>query len=230
MLIQLTLCNFKSYLGTHQVGPFNDFCAIIGPNGSGKSNLLDAVSFLLAVKTKRHVNLATFVNSNSTSAFVSCLYRSDNVDSTFKREIVNNSSVFSLNGKVVSYAVYAKALENENILVKARNFLVFQGDVEQVASQSPKDLTHLIEQISGSLALKSEYDRLKLLQDEATAVSVVNLNKKRGVNAEIKMVKEGKEGVKKWEKLQKQKVSKTNNRLKCWKLTTLGNCIISKNQ
>ena len=44
---------------------------------------------------------------------------------------------------------YTAALEKHNILIKARNFLVFQGDVEAIASQSPKDLTRLIEQISG---------------------------------------------------------------------------------
>ena len=60
----------------------------------------------------------------------------------------------------MSAAEYQQALEKHNILIKARNFLVFQvcencdavnfqGDVETIASQSPKDLTRLIEQISG---------------------------------------------------------------------------------
>jgi structural maintenance of chromosome 1 len=64
---------------------------------------------------------------------------------------VNHSGVseYKLNDKVVSYADYNECLEKENILVRARNFLVFQGDVEAIASQSPKDLTKLIEQISG---------------------------------------------------------------------------------
>jgi structural maintenance of chromosome 1 len=51
----------------------------------------------------------------------------------------------------VTAAEYQQALEKHNILIKARNFLVFQGDVEAIASQSPKDLTRLIEQISGYL-------------------------------------------------------------------------------
>ena len=42
--------------------------------------------------------------------------------------------------------------------MKARNFLVFQGDIESVASKSPKDLTALIEQISGSEELKKDYE------------------------------------------------------------------------
>lgn len=56
-------------------------------------------------------------------------------------------SEYRVNEKVVSFVDYNECLEKENILVKARNFLVFQGDVEAIASQSPKDLTRLIEQI-----------------------------------------------------------------------------------
>lgn len=36
----------------HQViGPFRNFTSIIGPNGAGKSNLMDAISFVLGVKS-----------------------------------------------------------------------------------------------------------------------------------------------------------------------------------
>jgi structural maintenance of chromosome 1 len=54
-----------------------------------------------------------------------------------------------MNHKTVPWAKYNQVLEKENILVKAKNFLVFQGDVEAIASQNPKELTRLIEQISG---------------------------------------------------------------------------------
>ena len=40
--------------------------------------------------------------------------------------------------------------------MKARNFLVFQGDVESLACQQGPALTRLIEQVSGSDALKEE--------------------------------------------------------------------------
>jgi structural maintenance of chromosome 1 len=36
----------------HQViGPFGTFTSVIGPNGAGKSNLMDAISFVLGVKS-----------------------------------------------------------------------------------------------------------------------------------------------------------------------------------
>jgi cation diffusion facilitator CzcD-associated flavoprotein CzcO len=53
---------------------------------------------------------------------------------------------------------YNERLKEFGILVKARNFLVFQGDIESVASKSPKDLTALIEQVSGSEELKKDYE------------------------------------------------------------------------
>ncbi len=43
--------NFKSYRDAVTIGPFKNFTTIIGPNGSGKSNVMDAISFVLGVKT-----------------------------------------------------------------------------------------------------------------------------------------------------------------------------------
>ncbi|KAI4340173.1 hypothetical protein MLD38_025036 [Melastoma candidum] len=48
---RLEVENFKSYRGHQVIGPFHDFTAISGPNGAGKSNLMDAISFVLGVRT-----------------------------------------------------------------------------------------------------------------------------------------------------------------------------------
>lgn len=50
-LIRIELCDFKSYRGHHVIGPFTPFTSIIGPNGAGKSNLMDAISFVLGIKS-----------------------------------------------------------------------------------------------------------------------------------------------------------------------------------
>lgn len=91
------------------------------------------------------------------SAWVMAVYEDDAGDEQkWKRTITNQgASEYRINNKVVTAQQYNEALEAENILIKARNFLVFQGDVEAIASQSPKDLTRLIEQISGSLEHKT---------------------------------------------------------------------------
>ena len=102
-------------------------------------------------------------------------------------------SEYRINDKVVTSQAYNEALETENILVKARNFLVFQGDVEAIAIQKPQDLTRLIEQVSGSLEYKADYDRLKAEQDEANDQQSLQVNRRRGINAEIRQYKEQKD-------------------------------------
>ena len=128
------------------------------------------------------------------SAWVMAVYEDDAGDEQkWKRTITNQgASEYRINNRVVSAQQYNEALEAENILIKARNFLVFQGDVEAIASQSPKDLTRLIEQISGSLEYKAEYERLEAEADEAMENQNNHLHKRRGINSEIKQYQEQK--------------------------------------
>lgn len=91
---------------------------------------------------------------------------------------------------MVSFQAYNASLSTHNILTKAKNFLVFQGDVESIASQSPKDLTRLVEQISGSLELASDYEKAKAAVEKASENATESFNKKRGFAGEIKVFKE----------------------------------------
>ena len=129
------------------------------------------------------------------SAWVMAVYEDDAGDSQFWKRTITNQGVseYRINDRVVTAQQYNEALEAENILIKARNFLVFQGDVEAIASQSPRDLTRLIEQISGSLEYKAEYERLKIAQDEALENQSYNLHRRRGINSEIKQYQEQKQ-------------------------------------
>ncbi len=45
------LLNLLTNRGHQIIGPFKNFTSIIGPNGAGKSNLMDAISFVLGVKS-----------------------------------------------------------------------------------------------------------------------------------------------------------------------------------
>lgn len=120
----------------------------------------------------------------------------------FQRTIsTSGTSEYKLNGNVVTYSAYNAALVSHNILVKAKNFLVFQGDVEAVASQSPKELSRLIEQISGSLELSGEYEKAKEAQDRATENATFNFTKRRGIAGEIKQYKEQKTEAERFEAL-----------------------------
>ena len=122
------------------------------------------------------------------SAWVMAVYEDDAGDEIhWKRTITNQgASEYRINERVVTAQDYNAALEAENILIKARNFLVFQGDVEAIASQSPRDLTKLIEQISGSLEYKAEYESLKEAQETALEHQNFALHRRRGINSEIK--------------------------------------------
>lgn len=128
------------------------------------------------------------------SAWVMAVYEDDAGDEQqWKRTITSQGvSEYRINNRVVTAVQFNDALEAENILIKARNFLVFQGDVEAIASQSPKDLTRLIEQISGSLEYKAEYERLKAELDDAGEQQTFQLNRRRGMNSEVKQYQDQK--------------------------------------
>jgi structural maintenance of chromosome 1 len=214
-LQQLELVDFKSYSGRTLIGPFDPFTSIIGPNGSGKSNLMDAISFVLGVSSAklRSANLGELVHRSSSGsndaqkASVSAVY----IDSSkqtlkFTRTVtLSGHSEYFVNSNSTSFADYSRLLESENILVKARNFLVFQGDVEAIANKTPKELTRLLEQISGSDAVREEYERLKEEHDRAVESSTFAFNKRRGLSAEIKAVQDQKEEVVRFEELLAQR-------------------------
>ena len=100
------------------------------------------------------------------------------------------ASEYKINAQVVSAQVYTAELAKHNILVKAKNFLVFQGDVEHIASQNSKDLSRLVEQISGSLELAADYENAKKAVERATENATESFVKRRGFAGEIKVFKE----------------------------------------
>jgi structural maintenance of chromosome 1 len=130
---------------------------------------------------------------------------------------VSGTSEYRINGKAVSYKRYNEQLEAFNILVKAKNFLVFQGDVEAVASQSPKDLSRLVDQISGSLDLKEEYDRCATALAKATEQSVAQHARRKGVNSEVKQYQLMKTEAERWQSLQTQRADAVVHHV-VWKL------------
>lgn len=231
-LIGLELYNFKSYKGVTRVGfGTANFTSIIGPNGAGKSNMMDAISFVLGVRSNqlRSKNIKSLIyrgriddaedadhvsdnedvddmeqeeldNSENDpddasgdphSAYVIAIYEKENKEIlNLKRKInPNGSSSFIVNDVQVSVNQYLQILKEENILIKAKNFLVFQGDVEKVASQSPLDLTKMIETISGSANLKKQFDDLKEEKEKAHDITALKNSQKRNLKDEIKTLK-----------------------------------------
>ncbi|XP_077073862.1 structural maintenance of chromosomes protein 1A [Siphateles boraxobius] len=218
--------NFKSYKGRQIIGPFHKFTAIIGPNGSGKSNLMDAISFVLAEKTsnlrvktlKDLIHGAPVGKPAANRAFVSMVYQQDSgQELTFSRIIIGSSSEYRINSKVVGLAEYSEELEKLGILIKARNFLVFQGAVESIAMKNPKERTALFEEISRSGELAQEYDRLKKEMVKAEEDTQFNYHRKKNIAAERKEAKQEKEEAERYQRL-KDEVVRAHVQLQLFKL------------
>ncbi|XP_029911452.1 structural maintenance of chromosomes protein 1A [Myripristis murdjan] len=218
--------NFKSYKGRQIIGPFHKFTAIIGPNGSGKSNLMDAISFVLAEKTsnlrvktlKDLIHGAPVGKPAANRAFVSMVYQEDNGEErSFTRVIIGSSSEYRINNKVVALAEYSEELEKLGILIKARNFLVFQGAVESIAMKNPKERTALFEEISRSGELAQEYDRRKKEMVKAEEDTQFNYHRKKNIAAERKEAKQEKEEAERYQRL-KDEVVRAHVQLQLFKL------------
>ncbi|KAF6150932.1 hypothetical protein GIB67_026853 [Kingdonia uniflora] len=215
-ILHLELENFKSYKGHQIIGPFFDFTAIIGPNGAGKSNLMDAISFVLGVRSGqlRGAQLKDLIyafddkerEQKGRRAFVRLVFQMGNgSELEFMRTITGSGgSEYRLDGRVVTWDEYNSKLKSLNILVKARNFLVFQGDVESIASKNPKELSGLLEQISGSDDLKKEYENLEEQKRLALEVSLNAHTKKQTIVKDRKQKKEQKIEAENHQKLQAQ--------------------------
>lgn len=212
-LDRLNIHNFKSYDGTHVIGPFKTFTAVIGPNGAGKSNLMDAISFVLGVKSHqlRGSQLRDLIHKkedeksadNTRSAYVEIVYKkSSDEEILFRRSIASNGTAnYLVDGKIVKWEKYVNVLKEIGVLVRARNFLVFQGDVESIAQKSPHELTAMFEVISGSEELKEEYEELKERAEQAEEEFLACFDKKRNITKEKKQIKEQKEEAERFQAL-----------------------------
>ncbi|KAF0685957.1 Aste57867_22209 [Aphanomyces stellatus] len=240
-ILRLEVNNFKSYGGKQEIGPFARFTAVVGPNGAGKSNLMDAISFVLGVQSRqlRSNQLKDLLHKSGSStsaeggAYVSLVYELDQDEiERLAGKLRNNSTgqliftrcisekgvgSYRINQRDTTYDDYESTLKELGILVKARNFLVFQGDVESIASKSPDQLTRLFEMISSSDELKEEYE--KLLQEKAIAEedTIFAYQKRKGLAAERKLVKEQKEEAEKFKQKRKE-LGKTKQEYYLWQM------------
>ncbi|KAL8523126.1 hypothetical protein ACS0TY_013195 [Phlomoides rotata] len=238
---RLELENFKSYKGHQVIGPFYDFTAIIGPNGAGKSNLMDAISFVLGVRTGqlRGVQLRDLIyafddrekEQRGRRAYVMLVYQlPDGSELEFTRSITSaGGSEYRIDHRIVNWDEYSAKLRSLGILVKARNFLVFQGDVESIASKSPKELSALIEQISGSEEYKRQYEELEVQKAEADEKAVLANHKKKIISAERKQKKLQKDEAEKLFKLKEQLKSLKQKHF-LWQLLNIQNDIEKANE
>jgi structural maintenance of chromosome 1 len=270
---RLEVRDFKSYRGEHVIGPFRAFTAVVGPNGSGKSNLMDAISFVLGVRTAQlrgslkellyAYNEPTTAgagaagggaagsnkgkgaaNANTTtpadrpqaarSASVTLVYDDgQGGEVRFMRAIVpagrsraaaaaeddddgaaaagtsaaddaNYQSQYRIDDQRVTWDAYARRLGSFGILVKVRNFLVFQGDIERVATLPPEGLSALVEQVSGSEEFARPYSEAEQAKQRADERAALAFQKRKAVGAERRQKKEQRDEAERHLKLERE--------------------------
>lgn len=208
--------NFKSYKGKHQIGPFKSFTSVVGPNGSGKSNLMDAISFVLGVRSAQlrgttfkdliyTVDLAD-ASENRRSARVTLAYEPENEREILFSRVIEASGTthYEIDNQRLTSEEYNERLKSYGILVKARNFLVYQGDIEAVAQKTPKELTTLIEQISGSDEYAERYTTNERAKQRAEDEAHTSFTKKKSLMTQKKQMREQKEEAEKHMALQER--------------------------
>jgi structural maintenance of chromosome 1 len=164
---------------------------------------MDAVAFVLGEKTKsvRGNTLRELVHDGGKGeehrpkrCHVTLVYLTSDGETHFTRAVTAaGTSEYRIDGAVSSYEAYDARLQTHGILLKAKNFLVFQGDVESIASKSPKELTALFELVSGSGALAADYVAAEEAKAAAESATSVAFAKRKGAMAQKKQKKEQKE-------------------------------------
>lgn len=180
--------------------------------------MMDAISFVLGEKTSnlRSKRLPDLIHGApvgkpaASTASVTAVYAESDSDTEihFTRAIVGASSEFRINGKVVTSQGYAQQLEQIGVLVKSKNFLVFQGTVESIAMKNAKERTAMFEEISRSGELKEEYENAKAEMLKAEEDTQFNYHKKKGIAAEKKEAKLEKEEAERYQRLNEQLAEK----------------------
>lgn len=216
---KLLIENFKSYEGSHEIGPFDKFTCVIGPNGSGKSNVMDAISFCLGIKAKhlRGDKLKDLVyrreeedpDANVRRASATMVFRTaDGGVLHFGRAINSKGQGTYMYGapsnvQSVTYDEFLNHLACNQIFVKARNFLVFQGDVMELARRQGGDLTTMLETISGSDLMKEEYDRLSKELDIMEETARMHFQHRREVEGTVAILDKQRREVERYHELRR---------------------------
>lgn len=192
ILHHIIVKDFKSYSGTHTIGPFHhSFTAIVGPNGSGKSNVIDALMFVLGYRARRmrqgklselihHSEGTEKADSTTVTLVFEWIDHEGNVNygkgfSVARTVHTNNRSNYTLNNEPTQFEEVEKLLKGLGIDLDHERFLILQGEVESIALMKPKGTTEreeglleYLEDIIGSNAL--------IPQIVETAKSVDKLN------------------------------------------------------
>lgn len=118
-------------------------------------------------------------------------HEAEEVESVFTRRITaSGSSHYSVDGGDVSYEEYKASLEAIHVYTDARNFLVFQGDVQSVASKSPPEMLGHFEAFSGAEEFRPAHEEAARELHDAALELKSKGTKRRNTAVERKLMAE----------------------------------------
>ncbi|XP_011691697.1 PREDICTED: structural maintenance of chromosomes protein 4 [Wasmannia auropunctata] len=218
MIAKIVNKNFKSYAGTHVIGPFQkSFSAIVGPNGSGKSNVIDSMLFVFGYRASkiRSKKISVLIHNSSehpqlNSCTVSIHFQRIVDKPGEEYEVVpgsefvisrtafkDSSSYYELNKKKVQFKEIAKLLRFHGVDLDHNRFLILQGEVEQIALMKPKatnenetGMLEFLEDIIGTNRYKEPLEKLAYKVEELTERKMEKLHRLRVVQKEKEALEE----------------------------------------
>ena len=105
----------------------------------------------------------------------------------------------------MTYKEYEERLAEIGVLVRARNFLVFQGDVKALARKALHEFLQLFEQISGSADFREDYEEARKEKEEADAATLYCYNKQKRMKGQRRALKVQKEEAERFDALLERK-------------------------
>ncbi|MCD6367637.1 MAG: AAA family ATPase [Candidatus Aenigmarchaeota archaeon] len=162
---RISMQGFKSFANKVVVPLLPGLNVISGPNGSGKSNIVDALCFVLGIRSTKTIraerlNELIFKGGKKRGGAeyaVVNLYL-DNSDKTIPGEgdeikitrkvNKNGSSIYKLNGKTVNRRKIVDVLASAGIYADGHN-IIMQGDITNLIEMSPQQRREIIDEVSG---------------------------------------------------------------------------------
>ncbi|KAG5491236.1 hypothetical protein JIQ42_01133 [Leishmania sp. Namibia] len=133
------------------------------------------------------------------------VHHSSTVETFFTRQVDAMGTVSCLlNGKPATEQEYVAALTQHRIGARVDTFLVFQHQVEAVAQKKAKQLTELLEQVSGSGDLHGEYALKKVAVERANEALTSASLEKRGAAVAVHQMRLAKKEAERYEELHAQ--------------------------
>lgn len=184
-LKEIVLENFKSFGKKTRIPFLPGFTAITGPNGSGKSNIVDAILFVLGVRSPKMMRAGKLTDlifkgdKEANYCKVSLVFDnssrkvpidSDEIILTRKIRLAplpdnpqNYYSYFYINGKAASLNEFIDLLSSANI---SPNSIVQQGDVTAIVEMGDVQRRKIIDEMAGIADFDKEIEKAKKEREE----------------------------------------------------------------